>query len=49
MDKIDRFNSKFTTINNIKHGGDLYLTAICVVEDNEREIYFAYKGIQKRY
>ena len=47
LDKIDRFNSKFTTINNIKHGGDLYLTAICVVEDNEREIYFAYKGIQK--
>ena len=36
-----------TTINNIKHGGDLYLTAICVIEDNEREIYFAYKGIKK--
>ena len=47
LDSIDRFNSKWTTINNIKHGGDLYLTAICVVEDNEREIYFAYKGIQK--
>ena len=36
-----------TSINNIKHGGDLYLTAICVLEDNEREIYFAYKGIKK--
>ena len=35
-----------TTINDIKHGGDLYLTAICVIEDNEREIYFAYKGIK---
>ena len=47
LDTIDRFNSKYSTINNIKHGGDLYLTAICIVEDNEREIYFAYKGIQK--
>ena len=47
LDSIDRFNSKWTTINNIKHGGDLYLTAICVLEDNEREIYFAYKGIKK--
>ena len=47
LDKIDRFYSKWTTINNIKKGGDLYLTAICVVEDNEREIYFAYKGILK--
>ena len=47
LDKIDRFNSKWTTINNIKHGGNLYLTAICVLEDDEREIYFAYKGIQK--
>ena len=35
-----------TTINNIKNGGDLYLTAICVIEDDEREIYFAYKGIK---
>ena len=35
-----------TTINDIKHGGNLYLTAICVIEDNEREIYFAYKGIK---
>ena len=24
----------------------MYLTAICVIEDNEREIYFAYKGIK---
>ena len=47
LNKIDVFNSKWTTINNIKHGGDLYLTAICVIEDNEREIYFGYKGIQK--
>ena len=47
LNKIDRFSSKWTTINNIKHGGNLYLTAICVVEDNEREIYFAYKGILK--
>ena len=47
LDKIDRFTSKWTTINKIKHGGDLYLTAICIVEDNEREIYFAYKGIKK--
>ena len=47
LDKIDRYYSKYTTINDIKHGGDLYLTAICIVEDNEREIYFAYKGIKK--
>ena len=47
LDKIDRFTSKWTTINNIKKGGDLYLTAICIVEDNEREIYFGYKGIKK--
>ena len=47
LDSIDRFNSKWTTVNDIKHGGDFYLTAICVLEDNEREIYFAYKGIQK--
>ena len=47
LNTIDRFNSKWTTINNIKKGGDLYLTAICILEDNEREIYFAYKGIQK--
>ena len=47
LDKIDRYYSKWTTINNIKHGGDLYLTAICIVEDNEREIYFAYRGIKK--
>ena len=33
--------------NDIKKGGDLYLTAICVVEDNEREIYFPYKGIKE--
>ena len=47
MDKIDRYYTKWTTINNIKQGGDLYLTAISIVEDNEREIYFAYKGIKK--
>ena len=44
---ITVYDSKRTIQNKIKKGGDLYFTAICVLEDNEREIYFAYEGIRK--
>ena len=44
---ITIYDSKRTISNKIKKGGDLYFTAICVLEDNEREIYFAYEGIRK--
>ena len=44
---ITIYDSKRTIRNKIKKGGDLYFTAICVLEDNEREIYFAYEGIRK--
>ena len=44
---ITIYDSKRTIPNKIKKGGDLYFTAICVLEDNEREIYFAYEGIRK--
>ena len=44
---ITIYDSKRSISNKIKKGGDLYFTAICVLEDNEREIYFAYEGIRK--
>ena len=44
---ITIYDSKRTIPNKIKKGGDLYFTAICVLEDNEREFYFAYEGIRK--
>ena len=44
---INIYDSKRTIPNKIKKGGDLYFTAICILEDNERELYFAYKGIRK--
>ena len=46
-DKIINNNNRITIQNKIKKGGDLYFTAICILEDNEREIYFAYEGIRK--
>jgi hypothetical protein len=47
LEDITIYDSKRTIPNKIKKGGDLYFTAICVLEDNEREIYFAYEGIRK--
>ena len=45
---ITIYDSKRTIANKLKKGGDLYFTAICVLEDNEREIYFAYEGIRRK-
>ena len=47
LNDINIYDSKRTIPNKIKKGGDLYFTAICILEDNEREIYFAYEGIRK--
>ena len=44
---IDIFDSKTTIPHKIKKSGDLYFIAICILEDNEREFYFAYEGIRK--
>ena len=44
---ITIYDSKRTISNKIKKGGDFYFTAICILEDNERELYFAYEGIRK--
>ena len=44
---IDIYDSKRTIQHKIKKGGDFYFTAICVLEDNERELYFVYEGIRK--
>ena len=47
LSDITIYDSKRTITHKLKKGGDLYFTAICVLEDNEREIYFAYEGIRK--
>ena len=47
LSDINIYDSKRTIPYKIKKGGDLYFTAICILEDNEREIYFAYDGIRK--
>ena len=44
---ITIYDSKRYIPYKIKKGGDFYFTAICILEDNEREIYFAYDGIRK--
>ena len=47
LSDISIYDSKRTIPHKIKKGGDLYFIAICILEDNEREIYFAYEGIRK--